>query len=145
MFEIVNLRQFLGKLRSLRRALRKEFPDGARRELEQVVEQALRLMAGRMAVYPAQNPDAGYRRTRTLGRLWTQASPQMAVGVSVIEGRLLNRTPYGPYVQDPDAQAWMHRGLWQTTDDVVDKARPEVEMLLQAAGLRIVERIAGSV
>jgi len=143
--EIVNLRQFLGQLENLRQALKEQLTTGARKELRQVVEQALRLMAGRAAVYPRPPQLSGYRRTGTLGRLWHQAHPEVTIHGRVIDGRIENARPRGAYVQDPDLQAWMHRGRWQTTDDVVEGARGETEMLLQEAGLRIVERIAEAV
>jgi hypothetical protein len=142
---MVNLRQFLGQLENLRRALKEELTTGARKELRQVVEQALRLMAGRAAHYPQKPRLSGYRRTGTLGRLWTQARPEVTIHGRVIDGRIENARPRGAYVQDPDLQAWMHKGRWQTTDDVVEGARGETEMLLQEAGLRIVERIAEAV
>lgn len=145
MIEFSNAREFLVKLRRLRKALKEEMRGGAQKELGQVVTKALRLMASRASRYPQQPPESAYRRTKTLGRLWTQAMPQITIGGNVIDARLQNRTPYGPYVQDPDAQAWMHRGRWQTTDDVQEETRPEVEMLLQQAGLRMVKRIAAAV
>ena len=78
----------------------------------------------------------------TLGRLWTAATPQVTVGGHVLDARISNATPYGPYVQDPERQAAQHRGRWKTTDEIVREHVGEVGPLLAQAGYRIVERVA---
>jgi hypothetical protein len=145
MIEIVNLEEFQRQVEALRAAIRKEFPDGLMAEMEKRLAQALHLLAGHAAVYPQQPAGSRYARTRTLGRLWTTAHPQITVRGHVIDARIGNATPYGPYVQDPEGQAWMHRGRWQTTDDVVQAHVGEVEGLIADVGLEVVERIAGAV
>jgi hypothetical protein len=109
------------------------------------VTQALMLLATYAADYPPQPPNSSYRRTGTLGRLWTAATPTVTVRGHVLDARIENATPYGPQVQDPDAQRPVHRGRWQTTEDVVAQHMDEVEHLTAQAGVEIVERIAGAV
>jgi len=110
-----------------------------------MVHRILLVLGGYAAVYPAPPPGSTYRRTGTLGRLWTSSTPSISIAGSVLNARLGNATPYGPYVQDPDRQAKVHRGRWQTTDDVVDKHAGVIEPLLKEVGLKLVERIANAV
>lgn len=144
MIEIANLREFQGQLQRLLGALGK-FQDTAYQELEQKLKQALKLLAGHASVYPDKPAGSTYRRTKTLGRLWTTAQPQVTVMGHVLDARIGNKTPYGPYVQDPDEQAWMHVGRWQTTHDVAAAHAGEVSHLVAQAGVRVVERIAAVV
>ena len=71
-----------------------------------------------LATYPPERPNSSYVRTNTLGRNWTHEEFVSLYEISTVLG---NVTPYGPYVQDPNEQAWMHVGHWQTTADVMDK------------------------
>lgn len=71
-----------------------------------------------LAVYPPERPAQIYRRTNTLGRSWTHSDPEVGLfRISVLIG---NNTPYAPYVQDPEQQADVHQGRWQTTRDVME-------------------------
>jgi len=144
MIEIANLSEFQGQLKRLLGAL-EGFQDTAYEELGQRLEQALLLLAGHASVYPQAPPGSRYDRTRTLGRLWTAARPQVAVTGHVMDARIGNNTPYGPYVQDPEAQAWMHAGRWRTTHDVAVAHAGEVSHLVAQAGPVIVQRIASAV
>lgn len=71
-----------------------------------------------LATYPAERPESNYVRTNTLGRNWTHEEFVSLYEISTVLG---NVTPYAPYVQDPDEQAGMHVGTWQTTADVMKK------------------------
>lgn len=119
------------------------FPEIAAGEIRLAGEQALMVLQSEAADYPASPPESEYRRTGTLGRLWV-------TGVREIGGRGINlwfragnRTPYGPYVQDPERQAWFHRARWQTTEEVVAENMDSVDQILGEAGGRIVEKLAG--
>lgn len=144
MVEIANLTAFRAQVERLLAELGK-FKETSFDELEKKLEQALLLLAGHASVYPPRQVGSRYQRTRTLGRLWTRAHPQVTVGGHVLDARIGNATPYGPYVQDPDQQAWMHAGRWQTTDQVVGAHMGEVEHLVAQAGGEIVSRIADAV
>lgn len=122
------------------------FPEIAQGEIEVVLEKSLLLLQGAIADYPEQSPDTAYRRTGTLGRLWTAATREVyEVGHHVWEGRVGNATPYGPFVQDPDRQAPWHAGRWKTTDDVIEENEQAIAALLGQAGGNIVEEMAREV
>ena len=141
---IGNLSEFMKELKALQDALQREADGAASKTLETTVHQALLLLATYAAGYPPQPPGTNYRRTGTLGRLWTTATPHVTVSGHVLDARIGNATPYGPQVQGPADQARVHRGRWLTTDDVVDAHVDEIDALLAHAGLEIVERVASS-
>jgi hypothetical protein len=142
--EIVNLAQFQRQLERLQAALQREADGAALETVGQSVHTALLLLATYAAEYPPAPQNSAYRRTGTLGRLWTTATPQVTVQGHVFEARISNATPYGPRVQDPEAQIAVHRGRWQTTEEVVQAHADEVDALVAQAGLTIVERVAAS-
>jgi len=144
MIAFSNLEEFQRELERLRGAIEHE-ADNALGSMRDTVHQALMLLATHAADYPPPPPGSTYRRTRTLGRLWTQSQPQITVSGHILDARIENATPYGPYVQDPDKQAAVHRGRWQTTDEVTGEHVDEIAPLLASAGLEIVERIANAV
>ena len=86
------------------------------------------LLIADIAKYPAPPADSSYTRTGTLGKGWTKQ-----VEPTVPRATVGNITSYGPYVQDPDRQAWMHRGRWQTTLDVARRRTEDVKRLIEAA------------
>jgi len=139
---ISGLERFRDEAERLVAALEAEASGGAMSELQVVATQALMLLGTYAAEYPPRPADSAYRRTGTLGRLWTAATPQVTVGGHVLDARISNATPYGPYVQDPDRQAPQHRERWKTTDEVVQEHVGEIAPLLAQAGYRIVERVA---
>lgn len=72
-------------------------------------------------------PDRGYRRTGTLGRRWQKRT---TFSSSEIRVNLYNMTEYGPYVQSKTSQARVHRGFWQTDEDVLKRVEgPLIEEL----------------
>lgn len=83
-----------------------------------------------MATYPPTRPGQRYIRGRgptnsrgqvtrmtsqNLGKRWTSEIDETGSGIN---GRIGNNTSYGPYVQDEENQAWMHRGRWPTDEEV---------------------------
>ena len=139
---IAGLERFKREAERVVAALEAEASGGAVSELQVVATQALMLLGTYAAEYPAAPADSSYRRTGTLGRLWTAATPQVTVGGHVLDARISNATPYGPYVQDRERQARQHRERWQTTDKIVEAHVGEIAPLLARAGYRIVERVA---
>lgn len=105
-------------------------PGIAADELGKAMDRALLLLQGDMADYPPPPPGSTYRRTGTLGRRWTSARREVEITGGMLQGRVGNNTPYGPYVQDPAQQAQVHRGRWQTTADVVDDRRDDIQKIL---------------
>lgn len=144
MIEITNLDSFMRQLESLQAALQREADAAALEAVGQSVHKALFLLATYAAEYPPGPPNSSYRRTGTLGRLWTTATPHMTVTGHVLDARIANATPYGPRVQDPDEQIAVHRGRWQTTEEVVQSHLDEVDAVVAQAGLVIVERVAAA-
>lgn len=94
--------------------------------LAPAVRRAVLRMQARMAVYPPQRPGSWYRRTGTLGRRWTSGQPQVRAGGGSIVGRYGNNTEYAPFVQGDDMQARIHRGRWQTDEQVARELAGEI-------------------
>lgn len=112
-------------------ALLRRFPEITARMLSDTMRDILVMLSGRMARYPKPPPDSTYIRTGTLGRLWTSEPPTITGNERSIIGYIGNKTPYGPYVQDEVDQANVHRGRWQTNEQVVKASMPEIEQLLE--------------
>lgn len=83
---------------------------------------AFRIEAG-MKVYPTARSESRYRRTGTLGRRWTTRR----ISAPGMVGREVgNNTEYAPWVQSSELQAYMHRGVWQTDEDVIRREAPGI-------------------
>lgn len=106
---------------------------GSLRTLQVLAQPMVRSMArivSKVATYPARpasNRKNPYRRTGLFGRSW-----QMRVNSTggSLEGIVDNPTPYGPYVMGPGPdkpmQAWMHVGIWRTTDQWVEEVADDI-------------------
>jgi hypothetical protein len=137
MIEVEGLEAFRADLEALRRRIA-AYADIAEASLADAAEQALLIYAGAAAQYPASLSGSLYRRTGTLGRLWTTGHREVRTGGgALVSGRITNATPYGPWVQDPDRQVAVHRGRWQTTDDVVEEHGGAVKALLDQAASEV--------
>ena len=84
----------------------------------------------------APPPVPTYRRTGDLGRSWTFQIAATTNGVTgtlgnAVRSRVTGRA-YGPYVMDPQQQAWMHQGRWPTTDDIAEQQTPTARRLFEA-------------
>ena len=84
--------------------------------LEPPLVRSLERFRADLAHYPPARTDSTYRRTGRLGRSWAIRYSVTARG---IEGETGTNVEYGPYVQDAERQAWMHRGRWDNTDEDV--------------------------
>jgi len=148
MIEGEGLKQFQAELVEFMARL-EDFPEIAAGQVELAIEQALMVLQGDAADYPAAPADSWYRRTGTLGRLWVsgQRVVEMAPGNSgaFVVGRVDNATPYGPYVMDPQKQTPAHRGRWRTTAQVVADNQEAINGLLAQAGAGIVAELAEEV
>lgn len=119
----------------------RDYPQIANRILRGTLRDILVMIAGRAASYPSPPPNSTYDRTGTLGRLWTSAQPNVRVSTSLLEGRVGNKTPYGPYVQSTDDQAWMHLGRWTTIEQYIEAAQAEANQMLDSAGEQVVKEV----
>ncbi len=104
-------------------ALRKIDPKDMERAISSALTDAANILRADMQRYPPPKPT--YQQTGTLGRGWT--APEIT-GMQVIVG---NNVAYGPYVQDSDTQAWMHKGRWQTVQDVAQKRAEDVKRIIE--------------
>jgi hypothetical protein len=86
-----------------------------------------------LADYPAPPIDSRYRRSGTLGRLWTAARPEWEAIPSGFLGSIGNATPYGAWVQDSHDQAWMHKNRWSTDKEIVDNHAVDTEQYFDEA------------
>jgi hypothetical protein len=80
---------------------------------------------------------SSYRRTGTLGRRWTKKVTTSAEGILGVVG---NNTVYAPWVQSSRFQAWMHRGRWQTDEQVMERNRGRIVGFFEAAVRRVIGR-----
>ena len=79
--------------------------------------------SGELFVGPRQANYKPYIRTGTLGRRWTTKVSQSGAGVT---GKVGNNTEYAPWVQSERFQAGIHRGNWQTDEQVVERNRDRI-------------------
>lgn len=107
----------LGRLRGIAWALRP-------------MQRAVYLLQNRMANYPAQRAGSSYVRTGTLGRRWTT---QIDETPNKVIGRVGNNTEYAPWVQSRQFQAGIHRGRWQTEQDVAERSATEIAEFFRIA------------
>ena len=72
-------------------------------------------------VYPSRPAGSRYVRTGELGRGWRVSAVQNS-SLSVV-----NRVKHGPWVQKATKQAKVHKGRWQTDEDLAKKEAKELE------------------
>jgi hypothetical protein len=121
----------------------RRFPAIARGAVAKALEKALLLLQGEAADYPVQRSGSRYRRTGTLGRTWTSARREIRQGRGhLLEGRMGNRTPYGPYVQSEAEQLAVHRGRWKTIEQILQEQEGAIDGLLGQAGGEMVKGMA---
>ncbi len=61
--------------------------------------------------------DAPYAKSQDMKNSWVKAvtgTQDVAVGI------LRNTSSYASYVMSRDGQAWMHKGVWNTIEDIVE-------------------------
>ena len=51
---------------------------------------------------------------------------------------------YEFYVQSRDEQAWMHKGRWQTEEDVAQEKEPDVADILESVAQMIIDGASGA-
>jgi hypothetical protein len=119
------------------------FPDIAAVEFEKASSASLLSLIPFLADYPPAEPT--WRRTGTLGRLWTSARPEFSAFDAGFEGSISNAAPHGPFVQgapeDEPHQAWMHNDRWKTTDQIVNSQQPNIDAYFEQALQNIADTI----
>lgn len=84
-------------------------------ELAEPTKEVLEMLKEKMQDYPPEPAGSTYNRTETLKNSWEETL--------ILAGDTLGKLEavgvrYGPFVQDSEMQAWMHRGRWQTNRSV---------------------------
>lgn len=117
------------------------YPDIARPIVARAAEAALLSLIPSLADYPSPPAASTYRRTGTLGRLWTAARPEFEPMQSGFEASIGNTTPYGPFVQSAERQAhWMRH--WTNTDQrVVEDHQAEIQQFFDQALQEVADAI----
>lgn len=91
------------------------------------VKEALEIVRGRMKEYPPPPPASRYVRTGNLGASW-EVFPN---GSGDMLGAVRSYGPaYNRYVQSATEQAEVHRGRWQTDEDVAREKEDEVTAVI---------------
>ena len=76
--------------------------------------------------YPSQRNGSTYTRTNTLMRSWSRRIEGSGTQIRGIVGSNAAMAPYNRYVMDRERQAVVHRGRWDTVQDVVERERDQV-------------------
>lgn len=89
--------------------------------------------------YPQERPNQAYIRTHTLEKSWSRRITGSSMSIRGIVGSNSAMAPYNRLVQSRRDQAAVHRGRWQTIEDVAEDSTPTVQRFfadrLAAAGL----------
>jgi hypothetical protein len=117
------------------------YPDIAAPIVEQASDVALLSLIPGLANYPAPPTGSAYRRTGTLGRLWSAAQSEWQTIPSGFEASIGNATPYGEWVQGATTQAAIHAGRWSTDQQIVDDHALETEHIYEQALQQIADAI----
>ena len=130
-FKVKGLEQLLKKLDGANGTIRKELNDAMAKSVFVVHERA--------KTYPPQRPGSTYKRKKSagLGGAWDTEVKSLA---SDIKGIVSNPTSYGPYVMLEERQAWMHKGRWATTVQIVKEKQHKIMGFFEYA----MDRIANS-
>jgi hypothetical protein len=116
--------------------------------MQDAVFAALLSLVPDLATYPQQSSSTSYRRTGTLGRLWTAARPAYEAQGNGFEARIGNATRYGPFVQgapedSPSQTQVMADKGWANLRDVIDAHQGSFDAYLEAALNKILLQIGG--
>lgn len=106
--------------------------------LEQATRDAAQVLVNDMRQYPAPPAKSRYIRTGNLGKRWTA---KVTVSGDTALATIGNDVPYAPYVQSERQQARVHRGRWQTDEQVSKQDEGKVTAIYQAA----IDKAAGEV
>lgn len=87
-------------------------------------EESLNLLLERMTDYPPPPANSTYNRTGDLGNSWE---------VDLAGSRVHSDIYYGPFVQDYEEQASIHRGRWQTTQSVAAEEEDNIVGIYERA------------
>ena len=86
--------------------------------LEKPMGRAVKRVEREMKQYPAERSGSSYRRTHILEQGWHSDTDRIRNGV---RGKIGTNVGYAPWVQSEQFQVGIHRGRWQTDQEVVDR------------------------
>ena len=107
-------------------AVRRLDPKEMERHIANALDGAADLVRADIKQYPAPPAGSSYVRTGTLG-----ASRTKRVDRGALRAIIGSNIRYAPYVQDADRQAWMHKGRWQTAQDVARQRAQDVKRFIE--------------
>ena len=101
------------------------------RAMDKTMEASLNTLHENVPSYPRKPEASSYIRTGTLGKSIGMNNAKPTVysikgSGAKIEGRFGTDLSYAKYVIDPDRQAYMHRGRWWTTDNIVKASKSKI-------------------
>jgi hypothetical protein len=103
------------------------------------IDTVLGVLMRQLADEPPELPNQRYRRTHNLSNEWKAADTKWRLPGTAF---LRNSTSYGPYVQDSQFQARVHRGRWPTVQGVLADNADVIEQALRQAGDDALKEIA---
>lgn len=113
------------------------YPEVAGPEWQAASDASLLGLIPEVADYPSAPANSSYRRTGTLGRLWTSARPEWRPMANGFEGSIGNATPYGHWVQGEDQARRMGAIGWVKAEKRLQDAKSRIEDIFRAAARRI--------
>ena len=101
------------------------------RAMDKTMEASLNTLHENVPSYPQRPGKSSYIRTGTLGKSIGMNNAKPTVysikgSGAKIEGRFGTDLSYAKYVIDPDRQAYMHRGRWWTTENIVKASKSKI-------------------
>lgn len=122
------------------RVLRSGAPRILAEEMGDAAKEGTEYLQAEAQKYPPPPEGSRYVRTFQLQRGWQQSNPRLVFGGSGFQMVAENPTPYAPFVQDPDRQAWQMKH-WRTTEQIEQDAEARITGLFERAIQRAESRI----
>ena len=93
---------------------------------------ATALLVRELKIYPSPPAGSTYKRTRSLSNSWHKEIEGRGLQIRGIVGSNQNIAPYNRVVQDEEMQAAIHRGRWQTAQDVLQRNEQNIRGMFGA-------------
>lgn len=114
------------------RALIIRTPDKLNAAMLGGMNDATALLLRELKTYPAQPSGSTYKRTRALSNSWHKEIEGSGLSIRGTVGSNENIAPYNRWVQDRDRQAAVHRGRWDTAQDVLQRNEQNIRGMFGA-------------
>ena len=93
---------------------------------------ATALLVRELKTYPSPPAGSTYVRTRSLSNSWHKEIEGRGLQIRGIVGSNQNIAPGNRWVQDAERQADIHRGRWQTAQDVLQRNEQNIRGMFSA-------------